>query len=106
MIYPLERLRAQGFSVSALFYNPNIHPGAEYLKRRYAVEELSRTLQVEVFYPEYHPEEFFRAVNMREEKQSRCVLCWQTRLLYTAGAAKEKGDTHFTSTLLVSPYQD
>ena len=106
LIWPLETLRAKGFEVAGLFYNPNIHPLGEYNQRRQAVEYYSSKAGMEVFYPPYLPEEFFRAVNMMEEKLERCPICWFGRLKYTAQQARQKGFTHFSSTLLVSPYQD
>jgi len=45
-------------------------------------------------------------VNMYEGKEERCPICWHQRLKYTAELAKERGFTHFSTTLLVSPYQD
>ena len=106
LIYPLERLRKQGFSVTGFFYNPNIHPFSEYKNRKQAVEDFSKTDDIEIIYPEYKPAEYFQAVNMREEKPERCLLCWSIRLRKTAKNAKEKGFDSFTTTLLVSPYQD
>ncbi|MCX5705273.1 MAG: epoxyqueuosine reductase QueH [Candidatus Omnitrophica bacterium] len=104
LIHPFEVLHEEGFSVSGLFYNPNIHPFNEYNFRRQAIADLG--LDIEVDYPEYKPQEFFQAVNAKEENPGRCVICWELRLRKTANTAKEKGYTHFTTTLLVSPYQD
>ncbi|MBU1726695.1 MAG: epoxyqueuosine reductase QueH [Candidatus Omnitrophica bacterium] len=106
LIYPLEVLRSKGFEVVGLFYNPNIHPVAEYKTRRIAVENYSRQLGLEFSYPDYEPHDFFRAVNMKEEKLKRCSICWLQRLAMTARLAREMGFTHFSTTLLVSPYQD
>ena len=106
LIFPLEKLRQEGFSVSGFFYNPNIHPFSEYKNRQQAVGDFSKTVGLDVFYPEYRPQEFFQAVNTRETSLERCSLCWHLRLDKTAWEAKEKGYTHFSSTLLVSPYQD
>lgn len=107
LIYPLGRLKEKGFfQVSGFFYNPNIHPFGEYQNRRQAVEDYSKPIGLEVIYPQYHPEEYFRIVNLREANPGRCFLCWTLRLDRTAKAAKEKGFTHFSTTLLVSPYQD
>jgi hypothetical protein len=106
LIYPLGRLREEGFEVAALFYNPNIHPLSEYNNRKQAVELYSKEAGVEVFYPDYGPEEYFRAVNMMEERLERCPICWYQRLKITAQLARERGFTHFSSTLLASPYQD
>jgi len=106
LIYPLERLREKGFSVTGFFYNPNIHPFSEYKNRKQAIEDFSKTDDIEMIYPEYRPAEYFQAVNMKEDSSDRCLLCWSLRLRKTAQAAKEKGFDSFTTTLLVSPYQD
>lgn len=92
--------------MSGFFYNPNIHPFSEYQNRKKAVEEYSKSLGMEMFYPEYLPQDFFRVVNQQEHNPGRCALCWELRLKKTALTAKEKGFTHFSTTLLVSPYQD
>jgi predicted adenine nucleotide alpha hydrolase (AANH) superfamily ATPase len=106
LIYPLEKLREGGFQVSVFFYNPNIHPFTEYKARKQAVEELSKKYALEASYPQYHPWQYFRAVNLKEQKPQRCDICWSLRLKVTAAQAKEKGFDYFSTTLLVSPYQD
>ncbi len=106
LIYPLERLRLKGFEVAAFFYNPNIHPFAEYRNRRQAVADYAAEAGAQVLYPEYRPEEFFRAVNDKEQHPGRCLICWGLRLRRAAKAAKENGCSAFSTTLLVSPYQD
>jgi predicted adenine nucleotide alpha hydrolase (AANH) superfamily ATPase len=106
LIYPLKRLKEKGFAVKALFYNPNIHPLAEYDNRKRWVEYYSKNAGLEVIYLDYDPAEYFRAVNMIEERIGRCPICWYQRLKITARIAAEKGFTHFSSTLLASPYQD
>ncbi|MCX5712275.1 MAG: epoxyqueuosine reductase QueH [Candidatus Omnitrophica bacterium] len=106
MIYPLEVLRGKGYEVSGIFYNPNIHTFAEYNNRKTAVEAYAKVSNTEVIFPQYLPQEYFQAVNLKEDKPKRCGICWEMRLSRTAKAAKEKGLEYFTSTLLVSPYQD
>ena len=105
-IYPLERLRKRGHKVAGFFYNPNIHPFGEYLNRRKALEDYSKKVELEVFYPEYEPKEFFRKVSYKEDAPGRCAICWTLRLENTTEFAKSNGFDSFTSTLLVSPYQD
>ena len=105
LIYPLERLKEKGFEVVGLFYNPNIHPFAEYKNRRQAVENFIKPNNIEAIYPDYNPSDFFQAVNFKE-KNGRCSICWSLRLEVTAKAARERGFSHFSTTLLVSPYQD
>ena len=48
--------------------------------------------------------DFLRAVIGHES--SRCSDCYRLRLNKTAGIARERGFDAFTSTLLISPYQD
>jgi len=102
----LSCLRDSGLQLSGIFYNPNIHGLPEYNNRKKEVVEFSRKENLEVIYPEYRPVDFFRAVNLQEAKPQRCQLCWALRLKATARAAKEGGFGLFSTTLLVSPYQD
>jgi predicted adenine nucleotide alpha hydrolase (AANH) superfamily ATPase len=106
LIYPLEKLRAKEDNIVGLFYNPNIHPYQEYKNRKQALEDFSRKAKVEIIYPEYKPAEYFQEVNGKEESKERCSLCWRLRLKKSAGVAKERGCEAFTTTLLVSPFQD
>ena len=59
-----------------------------------------------MIYPEFSPAQFFRAVNLKEDRAQRCSICWRLRLSATAKMAKEKKIEHFSTTLLVSPYQN
>src|SRR4030042_3761385 len=106
MIHPLERLREKKFEVTGFFYNPNVHPLAEYKNRRQAVEDYVKDNNVEVIYPDYQPSQYFQEINLKEKVPERCSLCWTFRLKAAARTAKDKGFDSFSSTLLVSPYQD
>ncbi|MBI4981999.1 MAG: epoxyqueuosine reductase QueH [Candidatus Omnitrophica bacterium] len=102
LIYPLEELEKKGFKVAGFFYNPNIHPFSEYKLRKEAFDNLT----AEILFPAYMPQEFFQAVNLRENAPDRCAICWSLRLDKTAQYAKKNGFDAFTTTLLVSPYQN
>lgn len=106
LIYPLSRLKDQGFKASGFYYNPNIHPLSEYSKRKEALQFLSNQLQLEVAYPEYRDIEFFQAVNDKINSPERCAICWRLRLETTAREAKKNNFAAFSTTLLVSPYQN
>ncbi len=106
LIYPLGQLRQKGFKVGGFFYNPNIHPVGEYKQRSQAVADFGRELDINVDFPEYNPQDFFQAVNLSQTAPARCSLCWRLRLEKTAATAGEKGFDYFSTTLLVSPYQD
>ena len=49
---------------------------------------------------------FFRLVAGRERFRERCQLCYRLRLERTGQIAAEKQFDAFTTTLLISPYQD
>jgi len=106
LIYPLEQLKKKSSEITGFFYNPNIHPFAEYKKRKQAVADFSKAADTKIIYPEYNPAEFFQEVNLKEDFPARCSICWSLRLQRTAQAAKEIGCNYFSTTLLVSPYQN
>ncbi|MFH1847964.1 MAG: epoxyqueuosine reductase QueH [Candidatus Omnitrophota bacterium] len=105
-IHPFEDLAKDKVSLSGFFYNPNIHPFQEYNSRRRALEEYSASTGMEVFFPEYKPEAYFRKISYNENAPARCRLCWEDRMEKTALHAKDKGFDAFSTTLLISPYQD
>ncbi|MBU4376797.1 MAG: epoxyqueuosine reductase QueH [Candidatus Omnitrophica bacterium] len=101
-----ELLKDKSGHVTGFFYNPNIHPAGEYEKRRAALIEYSKNAHFDVVFDKYEPEVFFSKIGIRTQAPERCKLCWQMRLEKTAESAKAGGFDAFTSTLLVSPYQD
>ncbi|HAH20031.1 MAG: hypothetical protein A2Y00_09320 [Omnitrophica WOR_2 bacterium GWF2_43_52] len=105
LIYPLEVLRQEGFSVEAYFYNPNIYPEEEFIKRKQVFLDFADTQGVPAHVAGYAPLEYATAVTEKESPR-RCLQCWDIRLIATASFAKENNFTHFSTALLVSPYQD
>jgi len=106
-IYPIEELREEGHQVAGLFYNPNIHPYSEYLKRRHEVEKYSKECGLNVIYDDYDAEKYFEYIAYNEhDLKDRCPMCWWLRLEEAAKFAKENGFDAFTTTLLGSPHQD
>lgn len=106
-IYPAKKLKKEGISVTGFFYNPNIYPTEEYQRRRKALLELGVGNDAGgVIYPEYIPSQFSQAIKDNIERPGRCSACFRLRLERTAQFAKEKGFNAFSTTLLVSPYQD
>jgi predicted adenine nucleotide alpha hydrolase (AANH) superfamily ATPase len=105
--YPVRRLREQEFDVTAFWYNPNIHPHSEHERRRRALAQLAAVEELPILeWPEYGMVGFLRAVVGREVFRERCRICYRLRLERTAQMAREKGFDAFTTTLLISPYQD
>lgn len=110
--YVLTVLTAH-FDVLIYYYNPNIHPEAEYKKRGEQFEKLFQgggyETKVQWIPAEYDPERFFEAVKGLEnepEGGERCTACFWLRLRETARKAKELGADYFTTTLSVSPHKN
>ena len=100
-----RKLRDDGHELAAYFYNPNIHPHAEHLRRLEAYEAAAQELGLKTLpSPRYEPQSFFRAVTFREDE--RCRLCYRLRLFEVALATRDDRFEAFTTTLLVSRYQD
>jgi len=102
----LEKLIKDKHEVKGFFYNPNIYPLLEYQRRRKALVNYSSTAKIEIIYLEYIQSEFLSAIRENKNKPQRCSLCWSLRLKKTAQFAKRNGFSGFSTTLLVSPYQD
>ena len=110
--YVLEYL-SRYFQITVLYYNPNISPRAEYDTR---AEELKRLIgEMEFIHPvkllvgEYEPEKFYSMAKGMEELPEggeRCFRCYEQRLRYTAGLAKEQEFDYFTTTLSISPLKN
>lgn len=110
--YCLEYL-SQYFSITVLFYNPNISPAAEYQKRvdeiKRLISELPAKNKISLIEGRYLPEEFYTSVKGLEnepEGGKRCHVCYELRLHEAAVIAKELGYDYFTTTLSISPLKD
>ena len=104
-VYCIDSLRKDGIEPTVFWYNPNIHPYAEYKIRRDTLKEYTKSIGVEaIFIENYGLEEFCK--NVCNDIESRCVkYCYKIRLEETAKYAKENGYDTISTTLLVSPYQ-
>ncbi len=107
MIYPLKKLREDDFEVGGFFFNPNIEPQEELKKRKkYVFDYANRTDCATFFSEDEDSDKFFESFNGKLEGSERCHTCWYLRLKQTAQHAKKINVKYFTTTLLVSPYQD
>lgn len=109
--YFLQCLRAQypDSKLIGFFYNPNIHPKAEYDLRLLDVERSCKMLGIDLYEGEYdtlHWLEDVRGLEEEPEKGERCVACFDSRLIRTASFAKQKSIGVFTTTLLSSPMKE
>lgn len=103
---------APHFNITVLYYNPNIEPFEEYLKRKNEqirfinefkhdnIKFLDCDYENEVFH------ENVKGLENEKEGKARCSVCFRVRLDYTARKAKELNFEYFGTTLTVSPHKN
>jgi len=97
----IDELR-KTYDLSVLFYNPNIHPEEEYLKRKLGVMRACEEWGIPIFDGDYEPNEWDKAVagfEAEPEGGLRCSACFRFRLSRTAEIAAKKGFQVFGTTL-------
>jgi predicted adenine nucleotide alpha hydrolase (AANH) superfamily ATPase len=126
----IASLRAEGIEPALFWYNPNIHPLGEYQNRRDTLFGYAKNLGLELIVleeenglvsfiaglcaesessPGQSPADRGRTKTDFEEAFAfgkRCAFCYRLRLEQTARTAKERGFDAFSTTLLISPYQN
>ncbi len=103
--YPTAELSKQGIKPRLYFYNPNIHPYLEQKSRRESFKKLAQLRNLEaIIEPGYDLEEFLKEVAI--DPAQRCIYCYRVRLAKTAAKARELSLASFSTTLLISPYQN
>lgn len=107
--YVLKYL-SEYFKITLLYFNPNISPESEYMKRvaeqKRLIESMPFKNKVEFIEGRYEPREFYDAVKGYEEEPEggrRCHICYEMRLREAAEYAKKGGYDYFTTTLSISP---
>ena len=106
-IMPAQRLEEAGYAVTLWYRNPNIHPLAEYLRRREAVGECAARLGLPVIYDDaaWDVRAWLESPQTQAKAPARCQWCCQSRLTAAAAAAKALGFASFSTSLLYSRYQ-
>ena len=105
--YTAARLRELAFEVTGYWYNPNIHPYSEHERRRQTLVQFAQQTGLPVIWePGYNVVSFMRAIDGHERFGERCPICYRMRLDRAAEVAAREGFDAFTTTLLISPYQD
>lgn len=101
----LESAKSENLETTIYYYNPNIHPRAEYLTRLLALRKVVEK-KAKIIVPDWRPREYFEKIGDDTQKPNRCVKCWNLRLEATAKYATENDFEIFSSTLVTSEYQD
>jgi len=120
--FPVRYLREKGYDLTGFWFNPNIQPGEEYQLRRESAIRYAEAVGLPLVDTAYEPERFEKAIgegmvpalgtrdlsagSTPRPRPERCRHCYRLRLEEAARLAGERGIGAFTTTLLISPYQD
>ena len=101
----VDWLREDAINPVGFWYNPNIHPFTEYRQRKNTLIDYAKAIGLPLaMEDEYGLRPFVRAVC--GDLEHRCGYCYRCRMEAAARYAAEHGIASFTSTLLISPYQN
>ena len=110
-LMPIVHLREEGCAVTAYFFNPNIHPQDEYLRRLDAMRQVSERLDVPVLWEPQagegavNPAAWVEALGEDRVEGVRCRGCYRVRMEAAARLARARGFDAFCTSLLYSRYQ-
>ena len=105
--WTVQHLTELGADVTGFWFNPNIHPFAEHERRRVTLATYADEQGLAmVWEPGYEMPAFLQAVANDPQQGRRCRHCYRLRLQRTAQRAAQLGFSFFSTTLLISPYQD
>lgn len=97
----IDELR-ETYDLSVLFYNPNIYPETEYLRRKAEVIRVCEEWGIPMLDQDYDPDMWEKQIEGFEgepEGGIRCGVCFRMRLFHTAKVAASLGIRLFGSTL-------
>lgn len=101
------------FDITILYYNPNIYPYDEYLKRKQEqiklINEIDCSNNLDIMDCDYDNDLYEKCIIGLEnepERGNRCMVCYNLRMEKTAKIAKEYNYDYFCTTLSVSPYKN
>jgi predicted adenine nucleotide alpha hydrolase (AANH) superfamily ATPase len=96
------------YDLSLFYYNPNIYPESEYLKREEEIKKLALMFNLKLIISDYNHEAWLfkvKGLEHEKEKGARCMLCYFDRMNVSALYACDHGFDIFTTTLTVSPHK-
>lgn len=101
-----DYFRSLQYEVTGWFFNPNIHPEEERLRREGVLSEGAPQMGLALLPagPGISLTDFLLCLSQSTGR--RCRACYKLRLTETARHAAKHGFRAFSSTLLISPYQD
>jgi predicted adenine nucleotide alpha hydrolase (AANH) superfamily ATPase len=105
----VEFLAKNKIDATLFFYNPNIYPKEEYLKRKNEVIRIANFYNINFIDTDYTPLDYEKAtkgLGLCPERGYRCEACFSLRLMKTALYARDYNFDYFTSTLGFSRWKD
>ena len=105
----IEALLASEMKVTVFFYNPNIHPQAEYELRKQENIRFCRDRGASFVDADYDVDNWFervRGLEQEPERGARCTVCFDMRFERTALYAHEHNFSLISSTLGISRWKD
>ncbi|MCL2070360.1 MAG: epoxyqueuosine reductase QueH [Treponema sp.] len=93
----VKALETQGLEPGLYWYNPNIQPQEEYRSRKESLLAFGEENKLPLLIEDAPGMDF---------SAKDCGLCYRLRLEKTARLAAEKGFNAFSTSLLISPYQN
>jgi len=103
-----ERLLSEGHQLAGYFFNPNIHPIAEYEQRLEFARKVANRFGFPLELTVYEPEKWLNdtvALAHEPEGGKRCEVCYRISLQATYTWMKSHDFDAFTTTLTVSPHK-
>lgn len=105
----IEKLAQENRCFEVVFYNPNIRPYHEYIRRKEENKRVCEKYGVPFIELEYDNDkwcEIIKGLENEPERGKRCSLCFYMRLKRTMLWAKENGFSSVASVLGVSRYKN
>ena len=110
--YVLEYL-SKYFKITVFYYNPNIYPKEEYLRRvqeqKTLIDRMETKNQVRFIEGNYDVDKFYqlaKGLEKLKEGGERCFKCYDLRLKEALKVAEEGDFDYFTTTLTISPFKN
>ena len=107
-IYPYFKLK-EDFDITFFYYNPNIYPRKEYIRRLNGVKMISKKYSIPLVIGKYEIRKWLQLTKgLKDEPEGgkRCDLCFRIRLDVAAVTAKKLGLDLFGTTLTISPHKN
>jgi len=102
-------LLSKEYDLTLFFYNPNIQPHDEYVKRLEEAKKHALQCNIPFMEGDYEVKKWKELIRGHEndsERGERCQICYRMRLVQTAKQVKSNGFALFGTTLTISPHKD